>query len=77
VVAKLMDELRDTADKIMYARRLVIDLTADYNVRRVTMPSSLVANLLKLEELPGLITPTEGKHLKVSEEETETPKVKL
>jgi hypothetical protein len=61
----------------MYARRLVIDLTADYNVRRVTMPSSLVANLLKLEELPGLITPTEGEHLKVSSEETKTPKVKL
>lgn len=77
VVGKLMEELRDTADKVMYARRLVIDLTADYNVRRVTMPSSLVANLLKLEELPGLITPTEGKHLEVSEEETKTPKVKL
>ena len=77
VVGRLMDELRDTADKIMYARRLVIDLTADYNVRRVTMPSSIVANLLKLEELPGLIAPAEGKHLKVSEEETKTPKVKL
>ena len=77
VVAKLMDELRDTADKIMYARRLVIDLTADYNVRRVTIPSSIVANLLKLEEWPGLITPAEGKHFEVSEEETKTPKVKL
>ncbi|MEK7112293.1 MAG: LemA family protein [Patescibacteria group bacterium] len=77
VVGKLMDELRDTSDKIMYARRLVIDLTVDYNVRRVTMPSSLVANLFKFEELPGLITPSEGKHLKVSEEETKTPKVKI
>ena len=77
VVGKLMDELRDTADKIMYSRRLVIDLTADYNVRRVTMPSSLVANLFKFEELTGLITPTEGEHLKVSPEETKTPKVKL
>src|SRR3989338_10899965 len=26
VVAKLMDELRDTSDKVMFARRLVIDL---------------------------------------------------
>jgi len=77
VVARLMDELRDTADKIMYARRLVIDLTADYNVRRVTMPSSIMANLFKIEELPGLITTSEGEHLKVSEEETKTPKVKL
>jgi len=77
VVGKLMDELRDTADKVMYARRLVIDLTADYNVRRVAMPSSLVANMFKFEELAGLITPSEGEHLKVSEEETKTPEVKF
>lgn len=56
VVGKLMDELRDTADKIMYARRLVIDLTADFNVKRATFPSSLIAILFKFEELPGLIT---------------------
>jgi len=52
-----MDELRDTADKVMYARRLVIDLTADYNVKRVSFPSSLVANMFKFAEQPGLITP--------------------
>lgn len=77
VVGKLMDELRDTGDKVMYARRLVIDLTADYNVRRVAMPSSLVANIFKFDELAGLITPSHGEHLKVSQEETKTPKVKI
>ncbi len=77
VVGKLMDELRDTADKVMYARRLVIDLTADYNVKRVSFPSSLVANLFKFDEQPGLITPTEGEHLKVDEGEMKTPKVNL
>ena len=77
VVTKLMDELRDTADKIMYARRLVIDLTVDYNVRRQTFPSNFVANMLKLEELPGLITPEKGEHLEVSEAETKTPSIKL
>lgn len=77
VVTKLMDELRDTADKVMYARRLVIDLTADFNVKRVTFPSSLVASLFKFEELPGLITPAEGEFTKLSVEETKTPKVKL
>ena len=77
VVGKLMDELRDTADKIMYARRLVIDLTVDYNVRRVSFPSSVMANLFKFEELPGLITAQEGEHLKVSESEMKSPKVKL
>lgn len=77
VVKKLMDELRDTADKIMYARRLVIDLTADYNVKRVTLPSSLVANLFKFEKQPGLITSEKGEHVEVSAKDTKTPKVNL
>jgi len=77
VVSKLMDELRDTSDKIMYARRLVIDLTADFNVKRVSFPSNLVANLFGFKEQPGLITPEEGEHVKVSEQELKTPKVNL
>ena len=77
VVTKLMEELRDTSDKVMYARRLVIDLTADYNVRRVSFPSSLVANLFKFDEMPGIITPQEGEHVKVSEKDLKTPKVNL
>ena len=77
VVGKLMDELRDTSDKVMYARRLVIDLTADYNVKRVSFPSSIVANIFKFDELPGLITPEKGEHVEVSSEETKTPKINL
>jgi LemA protein len=77
VVGKLMDELRDTADKIMYARRLVIDLTADYNVKRVAMPSNIIANLFKFDELPGLITPEKGEHIEVSAADTKTPKISL
>lgn len=77
VVSKLMEELRDTADKVMYARRLVIDLTADYNVRRVTFPSSIIAGLFSFIELPGLITPGAGAHIEVSESETKSPKVNL
>ncbi len=77
VIEKLMDELRDTADKIMYARRLVIDLTADFNVKRVAFPSSLVAEMFKFAELPGLITPEKGEHVEVSRKETESPKVDL
>jgi len=77
VVTKLMDELRDTADKLMYSRRLVIDLTADYNVRRVSVPSNIVAGLFKFTELKGLETPDKGEFLKVTKEETKTPKVKL
>lgn len=77
VVSDLMNELRDTADKVMYARRLVIDLTADYNVKRVSVPSNLIANIFKFEEQPGLITPDKGEHVEVSIEETKTPKIRM
>lgn len=77
VVTKLMDELRDTADKLMYARRLVIDLTADFNVRRVSFPSNLVATLFKFDEMKGLIMEGSDDFLKVSEGEKKSPKVNL
>ncbi len=77
VVSNLMNELRDTADKIMYARRLVIDLTADYNVKRVTIPSSLIANVFGFKELEGMIMEGEGEARKVSKEDLKTPKVNL
>lgn len=77
VVVRLMDELRDTTDKVMYARRLLIDLTADYNVAYVTFPSNLVAQIFGLKEQEGLVTPEEGEHTKVSSTDLKTPKVKL
>jgi LemA protein len=76
-VVKLMDELRDTADKVMYSRRTLIDLTADFNVKVVAFPSSLVAKIFKFTQLPGLKTEESGDHLEVKEEETKTPKVEL
>lgn len=77
VVENLMNELRDTADKVMYSRRLMIDLTADYNVKRVNFPSSLVASMFKFSELKGLKTPEDGDFLKVTEKEMASPKVDL
>ncbi len=77
VVTKLMDELRDTSDKVMFARRLVIDLTADYNVRRVSVPSNIVASIFNFQELPGLITPEAGEHVEVGSGDLKTPKVDL
>lgn len=76
-VAKLMDELRDTADKVMYARRTLIDLTADFNIKRVTFPSVFVAKLFGFEALPGLKTPEGGEFMEVAKGETRTPKVEL
>lgn len=74
---KLMDELRDTADKLMYSRRTLIDLTADYNITLVRFPSNLAGQLFGFKKEPGLRTPEEGEHLAVSKEETKSPKVKL
>jgi LemA protein len=77
VVTDLMNELRDTSDKVMYARRLLIDLTADYNVKLVTFPSSLIANMFHFEKLKGLQTADTGDSFNVSEGEMKTPKVNL
>lgn len=77
VVENLMGELRDTSDKVMYSRRLLIDLTADYNVKRVTFPSNIVAGMFKFDELKGLETPTSGDAFSVSESEMKSPKVNL
>ena len=77
VVTQLMDELRDTADKLMYSRRTVIDLTADYNTMRVQFPSNVVASMFGFTEEKGLTVPAAGDYTTVSEAETKNPEVKL
>lgn len=74
---KLMDELRDTADKVMYSRRTLIDLTADYNIKVVTFPSNLIARIFGFKQELGLKMPEEGEHLEVGKESLKTPKVEL
>lgn len=77
VVSRLMDELRDTADKLTYARRVLIDLSADFNQKLVTFPTNLVASTFGFKSQAGLATPAKGAHLTVSEEETKDQKVSL
>ena len=77
VVTRLMDELRDTSDKLMYARRVVIDLSAEYNIRVVTIPSSLIAGMFGFKEQKGIATPTEGEHLEVGKGEMSDPKISI
>ena len=74
---QLMDEVRDTADKVMYSRRTLIDLTADYNVMIVTVPTNWVAQMFKFAAKPGLKTTSSGEHLEVKASEMKTPKVEL
>jgi LemA protein len=77
VISKLMDELRDTSDKLMYSRRSLIDLTQDFNAKLVTFPSNLIASSFGFKPQAGLTVPTSGAHLEVSEEETKNVSVKL
>ena len=76
-VMKLMDELRDTADKVMYARRTLIDLVADFNRMLLTVPSNIIGNMFGFTKQEGLKMPAGAEHLEVKTEETKTPKVKL
>jgi LemA protein len=77
LVSNLMDELRDTADKLMYARRTLIDLTADFNTAISTVPGIWLAPFFGFKEEKGLVTPTDTDQLEVSSEEMQNPKVKL
>lgn len=76
-VTKFMNELTDTADKLAYARRSVIDLSQSYNQKLVVFPSNLVANLFGFQAEKGLETPMEGEHVSVSQEEMKDVKVNL
>ncbi len=77
LVSNLMEELRDTADKLMYSRRTLIDLAADFNTAIHTFPGVLIAPLFGFKEETGLETALSGDHLKVSSTETANPKVDL
>lgn len=76
-VNNFMNELRDTADKLMYARRTLIDLTQSYNEKLVTFPSNFVANAFGFKSEKGLETATSGAHMTVSDSEMQDHKVNL
>ena len=77
LVSDMMNELRDTADKLLYSRRTLIDLSADYNSAIVTIPGVWIASMLGFKPEKGLETPLSGEHIQVSVAETKTPEVKL
>lgn len=77
VVVKLMDELRDTSDKLTYARRVVIDLSADFNQKLVTFPSNIIAGTMGFKTQTGLSMNKSGKSLEVSDSELEERKISL
>lgn len=76
-VLQFMSELTDTSDKLMYARRTVIDLTQQFNEKLVTFPSNLIASMFGFKPEKGLEMPAVGEHVTVSAEETKDVKVDL
>lgn len=76
-VTKFMDELTDTADKLTYARRSVIDLSQSFNEKLVVFPTNLVAMIFGFKEEKGIATPMTGDHVEVITSETKSPKVEL
>lgn len=76
-ITKFMDELTDTADKLTYARRSVIDLSQSFNEKLVVFPSNIIANIFGFKEEKGITTSTTGAHMEVSSEEEKSPKVNL
>ena len=76
-VSKFMDELTDTADKLMYARRSLIDLSQRYNQQRVMFPGNIIANAFGFQEEKGLGVALTGSHVEVSADEMKDVKVSL
>lgn len=76
-VTKLMNELTDTADKLMYARRAVIDLSQNFNEKLVTFPSNIVAGIFGFKEEKGIVTAMTGSHVEVSDTDTKDVTVDL
>lgn len=69
VITRAMDESRDTADKMVYARRMLIDLSADFNNVLVVFPSNIIANLFGFKPEEGLKVADVGAATEVSAEE--------
>lgn len=76
-VTQFMNELRDTADKLMYSRRTLIDLSQTYNQKLLVFPSNLIAGVFGFKPEEGLATAQTGSHVEVSADEMKEPKVDL
>ena len=65
---QLQNELKDSEDKISFARQFYNDSVYSYQNLRETFPSSLISNLFHFEEMP---------FYEIEEQEKVTPKVEF
>ncbi len=64
----LQEELTTTENKVAYSRQLFNKTVADYNIKRATFPSNIVANMFNF---------TEKEMLQIPEEDREVPSVEF
>lgn len=76
-IRQFMEELRDTADKLLFSRQTLIDLTLDYNQKLVVFPTNVIAQVFGFKPEKGLSVPVTGDHLEVFADETQDIKVKF
>lgn len=65
---QLQNELKETEDKISFARQFYNDSVYSYQNKRETFPSSIIASLFHFQEMP---------FFEVQENDKETPKVQF
>ncbi|RLK62897.1 LemA family protein [Atopobacter sp. AH10] len=65
---RLQEELANTENKIAYSRQLYNSSVAEYNIKRETVPSNLIASLFNFKE---------EKQLEAQEAERQVPKVQF
>ena len=76
VVVEAQNNLRDTQDKVMYAKRTLIDLVQSFNAKVLGFPSNLVAKVFGFKTQKGLDLANTKEAISVSQEEMVNPKIK-
>jgi LemA protein len=76
VVIEAQNNLRDTQDKVMYAKRTLIDLVQGFNAKALGFPSNLVAKMFSFKTQKGLSLADTKDAVSVSKEEMANPKIK-
>lgn len=76
VVIEAQNNLRDTQDKVMYAKRTLIDLVQDFNAKVLGFPSNLVAKMFGFKPQKGLDLADTQSAISVSKEEMANPKIR-
>ncbi|KUK83351.1 MAG: Uncharacterized protein XD98_0369, partial [Microgenomates bacterium 39_6] len=76
VVIEAQNNLRDTQDKVMYAKRTLIDLVQSFNAKVLGFPSNIVAKIFGFKTQKGLDLANTKEAISVSQEEMLNPKIK-